>query len=155
MRGREAADASPIYKIWGQQPVHTSLPFSPFGVQRKPYTSERRRRELYGWDEWMDGLMDGRMDGWTGDQKCPSIFLKFKYDNKKDVLIPNMVLKSVRGFFIKTYEHFKFKIWDFKDLVPIRKNADSRCAPAYLFHPSGSSESPTPPSAEGASCADD
>ena len=24
--------------------------FFPFGVQRKPYTSERLRRELYGWD---------------------------------------------------------------------------------------------------------
>ena len=29
-----------------QQPVITSLPSSPFGVQRKPYTSERRRREF-------------------------------------------------------------------------------------------------------------
>ena len=27
-------------------PVRSSLPFSPFGVQQKPYTSERRRREL-------------------------------------------------------------------------------------------------------------
>ena len=77
MRGREAADASPIYKIWGQQPVHTSLPFSPFGVQRKPYTSERRRRELYGWT-------DGWMDGWTdGDQKCPlKIFILCVYIDK-------------------------------------------------------------------------
>ena len=29
-----------------------------------------------------DGWMDGWKDGWTGDQKCPSIFLKFKYVNK-------------------------------------------------------------------------
>ena len=43
----------------------------------------------------MDGWMDGRMDG---DQKCPSIFLIFKYINKKNVLIPNMVLKIVYGF---------------------------------------------------------
>ena len=49
----------------------------------------------------------------TGHQKSPLIFFKLKYDNKKDVLIPNMVLKSVRGFFIKTYEHFNFKIWEF------------------------------------------
>ena len=30
-----------------------------------------------------DGRTDGRMDGWMdGDQKCPSIFLIFKYVNK-------------------------------------------------------------------------
>ena len=29
------------------QPVRTSRLFYPFGVQRKPYTSERRRREFY------------------------------------------------------------------------------------------------------------
>ena len=34
-------------------------------------------------------------------------------------------------------------------------NAYSRCAPAYLFLPSGSSESPTPASAEGASLLDE
>ena len=83
-RGREAPDANPIFKIWGQQPVHTSLPFSPFGVQRKPYTSERWRRELSGW-----------VGGWEGDQKCPSIFLIFKYVNKQDFLISNMVSKVV------------------------------------------------------------
>ena len=54
--------------------------------------------------------MDGRTDGWTdGDQKCPSIFFKFKYVNKYDLLIPNMVLKVVYGFFIRSYEHFKFQ----------------------------------------------
>ena len=42
--------------FWGQQPVHTSLPFSPFGVQRKPYTNERAKRA---------SCADGRMDGWT------------------------------------------------------------------------------------------
>ena len=70
-RGREAPDANPIFKIWGQQPVHTSLPFSPFGVQRKPYTNERVKRASCA-----DGRMDGRMDG---DQKCPSIFLILMY----------------------------------------------------------------------------
>ena len=50
-------------------------------------------------DGWTDGRMDGWMDGWTGDQKCPSIFFKFKYVNKYDLLIPNMVLKVVYGFF--------------------------------------------------------
>ena len=49
----------------------------------------------------MGGLVDG-------DQKCPSIFLKFKYVNKLDVLIPNMVLKVVYGIYI-SYEHFKFQ----------------------------------------------
>ena len=63
----------------------------------------------------MDGWMDGRMDGWTdgwmdGDQKCPSIFFIFEYDNKQNVLILNMVSKVVYGFFIRSYEHFKFQI---------------------------------------------
>ena len=50
------------------------------------------------------------MRGWTdGDQKCPSILFIFKYINKKNVLIPNLVLKIVYGFFIRSYEHFKFQ----------------------------------------------
>ena len=54
--------------------------------------------------------MDGWMDGWTdGDQKCPSIFLLFKYVKKQKVLILNMELKVVYNFFIRSYEHFKFQ----------------------------------------------
>ena len=34
-------------------------------------------------------------DGWEGDQKCPSIFLIFKYVNKQDFLISNMASKVV------------------------------------------------------------
>ena len=72
----------------------------------------------------MDGWTDGRMDGWKGDQKCPSIFLKFRYYvNKQDVLIPNMVSKVVYGFVIRTYEHFNFQNWGVLDQLPIRKTA--------------------------------
>ena len=61
-----------------------------------------------GTDGWTDGW---KVDGmWTGDQKCPSIFLSFKYVNKQDVLIPNMVSKVVYGFFIRSYEHFKLGV---------------------------------------------
>ena len=57
-----------------------------------------------------DGWTDGWMDGWTdGDQKCPLIFFIFKYINKQTVLIPNMVSKVVYGFYIRSYEHFKFQ----------------------------------------------
>ena len=36
--------------------------------------------------------------GWVdGDQKGPSIFLNFKYINKQNALIPNMVLKVDYG----------------------------------------------------------
>ena len=63
LRVCEAPDASPIFKVWGQQPVHSSLPFSPFGVQRKPNTKERRRCEV------TDGI------GWMGYQKSPLIFV--------------------------------------------------------------------------------
>ena len=100
-RGREAADASPIYKIWGQQPVDTSLPFSHFGVQRKPYTNEAR--ELSG---WVGGLVGG-------DQKGPPILLNFKYVNKQDALIPNLASKVVYGNQIKSYEQFTSEILKF------------------------------------------
>ena len=54
--------------------------------------------------------MGGWVGGWVGgDQKGPSIFLIFKYINKKNVLIPNMVLKVVYGLYIRSYEHFKFQ----------------------------------------------
>ena len=48
--------------------------------------------------------------GWwvvDGGKKVPSFF--FTYINKKNVLILNMVLKVVYGFFIRSYEHFKFQ----------------------------------------------
>ena len=44
--------------------------------------------------------MGGRLSGWGGDQNGPSTFLIFEYVNKQNVLIPNMVLKIVFGFFI-------------------------------------------------------
>ena len=54
------------------------------------------------------------MDGWSGewvgdDHLGPSIFLIFKYINKQTVLIVNMVLKVVYGFYIRSYEHFNFR----------------------------------------------
>ena len=104
--------------FWGQ-PVHTSLPFSPFGVQREPYTNERAKRELCG---WTDGRMDGQMDG---DQKGPSIFLIFQYVNKSGELIPKMVSKVVYGFSIKSYEHFKFQNFDNQERFPSEKTAQN------------------------------
>ena len=45
----------------------TSLPFPPLGVDRKPYTTECRRREFTdGWERWM---------GWG----IKSVFLKSSY----------------------------------------------------------------------------
>ena len=46
----------------------------PLGI----YTNEREAR-VYGWD-WMD-VMGWDELGWTGYQKCPSIFFKFKHVN--------------------------------------------------------------------------
>ena len=43
-----------------------------------------------------------------GGKKGPSIFFVFNYIDKKNVLIPNMVLKVVYGFYIRSYNHFKF-----------------------------------------------
>ena len=41
-----------------------------------------------------------------GYQNGPSILLIFKYVNKQNVLIPNMVSKLVYVFLIKSYDHF-------------------------------------------------
>ena len=52
-----------------------------------------------------------------------------------------------RPFFAKSWKNTNFFIFIQMDI----RYADSRCALAYLFFPSGSSESPKPASAEGAS----
>ena len=71
-----------------------TLLYSTFWKSRKPL--------FFGW-------VDGWVDGWIGDQKGPSIFLICKYFKKQNVLIPNMLLKIVFGFYIRSYEHFKFQ----------------------------------------------
>ena len=48
--------------------------------------------------------------GWTVEKKVLHFFFVFKYINKKNVLIPNMVLKVVYGFYIRSYKHFKFQL---------------------------------------------
>ena len=54
--------------------------------------------------------MGGWVGGWVGgNQKGLSIFLIFTYINKLILLIPNMVLKVVYGFYLRSYEHFKFQ----------------------------------------------
>ena len=50
------------------------------------------------------------MDVWMGgDQKGLSIFLIFTNINERVLLVPNMVLKVVYGFYLRSYEHFKFQ----------------------------------------------
>ena len=52
----------------------------------------------------------GWLGGWVGgDQKGLSNFLILKYINERDVFIPNMVLKVVYGFYIRSYEYFKYQ----------------------------------------------
>ena len=54
--------------------------------------------------------MVGLVDRWVGrDQKCLSILLIFLCTNERYVLILNLVLKVVYGFYIRSYEHFKFE----------------------------------------------
>ena len=48
-----------------------------------------------------------------GDFLPPSILLIFMYVNKLDVLVTNMALKLVNGFYIKSYDQLKFEIWEF------------------------------------------
>ena len=81
--------------------------------------NENRLSQFCGWNPsfWksqkplLSGWVGGWMGGWMGgDHLGPSIFLIFKYINKQTVLIPNMVLKVVYGFYIRSYEHFNFQI---------------------------------------------
>ena len=52
----------------------------------------------------------GWLGEWVGgDQKGLSNFLILKYINERDVFIPNMVLKVVYGFYIRSYEYFKYQ----------------------------------------------
>ena len=44
-----------------------------------------------------------------GDKMGLSNAFIFKYVNKQDALIPNMVSKVVYGFFIKSYEQINFQ----------------------------------------------
>ena len=58
--------------------------------------------------------MGGWVGGWVGcDFLPPSILLIFMYVNKLDVLVTNMALKLVNGFYIKSYDQLKFEIWEF------------------------------------------
>ena len=58
--------------------------------------------------------VDGWVDGWVGgDFLPPSILLINRYVNKLDVLVTNMVLKLVNGFYIKSYDQLKLEIWEF------------------------------------------
>ena len=86
-----------------RQTCATKSHLSPLGHQRKPYTSERRRRVLsrcLGW--WVGSWMGGDILG-------PAIFLLFKYFNKQNVLTLNMVSKVSNGFLIQSYRYFKFQ----------------------------------------------
>ena len=70
----------------------------------------------------MSGWGVGWGDKWGGDETCPSILLIFKYVNKQDVLITNMVSKLVYGFCIKGYERvssFSNLNKNFKEFFPV------------------------------------
>ena len=53
-----------------------------------------------GWVGWWVG----------GDLFPPLIVFSFGYVNKQNVASPNMVFKVVNGYYIKSYDQFKFKI---------------------------------------------
>ena len=57
------------------------------------------------------------------DQNDPSIFLIFKLVIKEDVLIPNIVSKSVYGHYIKSYGQFNFENLKFEGQFTGRKTA--------------------------------
>ena len=63
------------------------------------------------------------------------------------MLIQNLAIQVDTGFFIKTYEHFNSQNWG----LQIGKTTKKLCNIWAIIFPLGSSESPTPASAEGAS----
>ena len=77
-----------------------------------------------------------------------TIFLKFKYDNKKDLLIPNMVFKSVRGFLSKVMSILNLKIGNFKTSYLLGKMPTAGAHQLTFFSLRG------PASTEGAICSD-
>ena len=97
---------------------------------------------------------------WSRVQKYEK-YLKSENDIKrplgpfnKELWAIYVFLKSSQILKPSTHEenYIKIKIGNLRSITHTElQNADSRCAPAYLFLPSGSSESPTPASAEGAS----
>ena len=52
------------------------------------------------------------MERWKGNYLPPSIFLKFKFLTS-NIIILTMGSKVASGFFIESYERFKFKIREF------------------------------------------
>ena len=51
---------------------------------------------------------------WVGcDFLPPSILLINRYVNKLDMLVTNMVLKLVNGFYMNSYDQLKFESWEF------------------------------------------
>ena len=67
-------------------------------------------------DGWVGGWVGGWMGGWVdglvgGDFFPPPIAFIFEFVSKQSVLIPNMTLKIVYGYYIQSYDQFKFEIW--------------------------------------------
>ena len=58
-----------------------------------------------------------------GDQKGPSILLKFEYSNKQDALIPNMTSKITNRNKIKSSGHFKLQNFEKLGLTFLAKNS--------------------------------
>ena len=91
--------ATPMPNADARQPT-----FSPYGSSESPTPRSARSARVVrmgGWvDRWMDGLMGG-------DQNCASILFTFKYINTQTVLIPNMVLKVVYGFYIRIWGNLR------------------------------------------------
>ena len=58
------------------------------------------------------GWVSGSEGGWVGgDLFSPPIAFIFKCVNKQTLLIPNLALKIVYGYYIKSYDQFKFEFW--------------------------------------------
>ena len=68
---------------------------------------------LYCVGGWVGGWVGSWVGGWVGGWRFfpPPIAFIFECVNKQSLLIPNMALKIVYGYYIQSYDQFKFEIW--------------------------------------------
>ena len=86
------------------------------GVKWKLITSKPQKRDLYRWCRWKDGWTEM----WIEVIFYPLLFFSYSSMLTLSYADSEYTLKSI-GFFIKSFEYFKFQIREFYDPYPSGK----------------------------------